>query len=272
MRAVYIIVVFMFLNYLNFSCSSSKKFSSLDEHTHPLIIDPYNYHKVNLNPNWIAANEISQIIEREYLDGRNGKIHLITILDYDKEGYITTKYNGLGYPNSNIPDKSNIFSKEIFENKLNKTFVEQSSKIIIYPKINSDSKSIDTIFGGWKIYNRDKSKEFRNIGNEIITSYEFDLKNRLVKEISADGKELFEILYHAENKIEIKQYSSWFKGNFSSWITIDTQGQIISVYDESNKSTHEFKYDKLGFMIEDKHWFQGKEPNYHVYEYIKKSS
>jgi hypothetical protein len=271
MRTVYVIVIFLSINYLNFSCSSSKKLNSLSDNIQPLIVDPYNYHKVNLNPIWIATNGISQIIEREYLDGRNGKIHLVTILEYDNDGYITVKYNGQGYPSNDMPDKSKIFSKQIYENKLTKSFVEQTSKIIIYPKQNSENEKIDTICGGWTVYNRDKSIEFRNTDDKIIKTYKYDHENRLVKEISSDGKDLFEILYHDVNKIEITQYSNWFKGNFSSWITIDNQGKIIRVYDDSNKSTHEFKYDKLGFMVEDKHWFQGKELNYHIYEYIKKS-
>jgi len=36
--------------------------------------------------------------------------------------------------------------------------------------------------------------------------------------------------------------------------------------------THEFQYDSSGKMVEDKHWFEGTEPNFHTYEYIMKNS
>jgi len=272
MKLKYIIVLWGLISIAIFSCSISKKLDSINNTDKPLMIDPYNYHKVSFNSNWISSSEITRIIEKEYLDGRKGKLHLITILDFDSNGYVSIKYNGHEYPKNDAPDETNIFSKVVYETEINNSFVTQKWRTIRYLGKSSNALETDTLYSGWKVFNTAKSKIYKNSNNEIITKYEYDAQNRIVKEISGDGEEIYSIIYHSKNKIEIKQYSNWFKGNFSSWITIDNQGRITMVYDESNKSTHEFKYDNLGFMIEDKHWFKDKEPNYHVYEYIKKKS
>lgn len=68
----------------------------------------------------------SRIIEREYLDGRNGKIHLVTVLDYNKNGYLKTKYSGHGYLKDDSPEEESIFSKWDYNQEIINSFVFQT--------------------------------------------------------------------------------------------------------------------------------------------------
>ncbi len=104
------------------------------------------------------------------------------------------------------------------------------------------------------------------------TSYIYDDQNRIVKEIDADNKELYTMIYHSDKEIEIKQYSIWDKKILSSWVTKDKQGKIIKINEVSFQKSHEFKYNDKGYLLEYKYWIYDKSPKYFVYEYIKRNS
>ena len=70
-----------------YSCSLNKKINSNLDVENCLMLDPINYHNARLNPKWLSKNGIVKIIEREYLDGKNGKVHLVNILYFNNNGY-----------------------------------------------------------------------------------------------------------------------------------------------------------------------------------------
>lgn len=255
------------------SCYSSKKIAQVDRDViQCLKIDPSNYHNVMINPAWISKNYISRIIEREYLDGKNGKIHLVTILDYNERGYLITEYRGLSYPKDESPNETDIFSRWDYNQEQINSFVIQTAQIVRFHDRKGKRETPDTLKMAGKLFNLQMKNEFVNDEGEIIWTYKYDNQNRPLTKLNKDGEESFSIVYHSERKIEIKEYSSWTKEHYSSWMTIDKNGRITKDYNESNLSTHEFEYDKNGNMVVDKHWFKGKEPNYHTYEYIKRDS
>ena len=130
----------------------------------------------------------------------------------------------------------------------------------------------DTLKMGRKIYNLKNAKTYFNESGELSRKYIYDKSNRLIKELNAEGAEIFSIKYYENGMIEINKFSQWQGKNFSSFISKDKNGRFIKNVDESNNMTHEFYYDENGFMVEDKHWFEGKEPNYNTYEYVKRDS
>jgi len=252
--------------------SSTKISSAKSAKTQFLILDPRNYHNVSFNPIWIAENNIETIIEREYLDGRNGKVHLVTILEYDKSGYLHTKFGGLSYPKNEEPIKDNIFGRWEYEKIEIDSFIIQSSKIIRFHNQKGRMEQPDTLKMGSKIYNIKNANVYLNDDGEMIREYVYDKSNRIIKELNKDGTEAFSVKYKNDKLIEINKFNQWKEKTFSSFIIKDKTGRIIRNIDESNDMTHEFYYDKDGFMIEDKYWFEGKEPNYHTYEYVKRDS
>ena len=80
---------------------------------------------------------------------------------------------------------------------------------------------------------------------------------------------MYNLKYLTDNRIQVEKYSHWKKEYFNSWATFNKKGQLIHNYDESNRATHEFMYNRLGEMTEEKTQFNNKEPNYHTFEYIK---
>lgn len=237
-----------------------------------LIVQPTAYHCVRFNPDWIVENRIESIIEREYLDGKEGRVHLVTVLEYNTDGYLEFKYSGMGYPKDDSPNKEDIFSRWECETRILDSFVVHGSKIVRFHNEKGKMEKPDTLKMGYSIFNVSKASNYINQENEIVRTYEYDKFKRLISESDSKGKSRFTIVYHSNNKIEIRKFSFWKKQEYSSWLTLDKKGRIIRNFDESNDSTHEFTYDNIGRMIEDEHWFKGKEPNYHTYEYITKDS
>lgn len=255
------------------SCYTAKKHAlNATPNTPCLILYPPTYHNVRFNPEWIVQNQIESIIEREYLDGRNGKIHLVTILEYDSNGYLKTKHSGLSYPKDDSPNKKDIFSRWEYETEIIDSFVIHSSKIIRFHNEEGRMEKPDTLQMGGSIYNTNKATEFLNQNGELVRFYEYDKSDRLIAEKNNMGELNYSIIYHDDGKIEISEFSRWQNRQFSSWITLDNLGRIVINFDESNNLTHEFKYDDNGKMVEEKLWFKGKEPNFHTFEFITKDS
>jgi len=271
-----IIFQIILLIILSIGCNSIKKIESKEE----IILDkngilalyPPTYHCVRFNPDWIVKNDVESIIEREYLDGRNGKIHLVTILDYNSNGYLEFKHSGLSYPIDDSPNKNDIFSRWEYNTEVLDSFVLHNYRIVRFHDENGKMNKPDTLSLSKNKFNTKMASKFVDQENQVISIYEYDKFKRLVSEKNRKGEIRYRIVYHPNNKIEVIKFSRWHNKEFSSWITLDKKGRIIQNFDESNKMTHEFKYDDSGRMIEDKHWFEGKEPNYHTYEYKMKNS
>lgn len=265
------LLLFTLFAFLIASCSMTKKVQESSQTVNCLKLDPFNYNKVMFNPQWISQNGITRIIEREYLDGQNGRIHLVMILDFDSTGFLKTKYNGLSYPKDGSPNEKGITSKVNYKVEKLDSFVFHTQQTIVFHNEKGKMKTPDTLSTFGSLHNISNAKAFVSEEGEILRSYLYDKKGRIIKEYYAPEKELlYSIKYHKDDKIEIVQFSTWKNAAFSSWVVTDKENRIISAYDESNESTHEFKYDSHGQMIEDKHWFKNTKPNYHTYEYIKK--
>jgi hypothetical protein len=254
------------------ACSSTKISTAKSTKTQFLVLDPRNYHNVSFNPKWIAENNIETIIEREYLDGKNGKVHLVTILEYDKSGYLQTKFGGLSYPKNEEPIKDDIFGRWEYKKIEIDSFITQPSKIIRFHNQKGKMEQPDTLKMGNKIYNIKYANVYLNEEGEMTREYIYDKSNRIIKELNKGGTEAFSVKYKNDQLIEISKFNQWKEKTFSSFIIKDKTGRIIKNIDESNDMTHEFYYDKNGYMIENKHWFKGKEPNYHTYEYVRRDS
>ncbi|WP_417199798.1 hypothetical protein [Bizionia sp.] len=265
-------IIFLLILIIAAACSTTKFSTTKLDDAKPLKLDPRNYHNVRFNPEWIAENNIESIIKREYLDGKNGKVHLVSILEYDKNGYLKTKYGGLSYPKSESPTKEDIFSRSEYKIISLDSFIVHSSNIIRYHNENGKMDQPDTLKMGTHIYNLKSAKVYLNENGEVYRKYFYDESDRLIKELDKNGEESFSIKYLENGKIEIVEFSRWKGEKFSSIITKDKFGRIVKNFDESNNLTNEFYYDKKGNMVEDKHWFEGKEPNYHTYEYISNDS
>ncbi len=269
MKIINIIVILVITSCLDFSCKSTEKISKSISNNIAILIDPLNDNKFRFNPEWISANEISRIIEYDYLEGKSAPIHRITVLDYNKIGYLITKSVAAGNLRLDQLNGSNLFARNIYETKTIDSFVIQSYKGIIFPTLINETSIIDTVdFGVQEVFNIAKAKEYRDSDNVHQTSYIYDDQNRIVKEIDADNKELYTMIYHSDKEIEIKQYSIWDKKILSIWVTKDNQGKIVKIYEESFQNSHEFKYNDKGYLLEHKYWIYDKCPKYHLYEYI----
>ena len=234
-----------------------------------LIVDPLNYNNTRLNPNWIKRNGIKKIIEREYLDGRNGRIHLVTVKYYNKDGYIQTKFSGKGYPKDDSPNETEIFSKWEYTTTHKDSFDFLTYQIIRFFDGQNDLNEPDTLSLTRRMFNVKKAKFYKNEKGKILRTYKYDRYDRLVEELDEKGKKVYNFLYNSPTEIEIEKFSMWFNRFSNTRITLNKQGQIIRNYDDSNEATFEFKYNSKGEMIEEKSWFKNKKPIYNTYEYIK---
>lgn len=262
--------VLFFLLILNMvSCSITRDTSNIFTAENCLTLDPLNYHNVQFNPQWIAKNRIKKIIEREYLDGRNGKIHLVSVMYYNNEGYIQTLYRGKGYPKDDSPNEDDVSSKAEYTYSQTDSFDIQTHQIIRFHNGEKDLVEPDTLPMVIKLFNRLRAKNFVNEHSEHGRSYHYDEHGRLIKETYGNGEELYSLKFNPENTIEIEEYSTWLGKTINSLITLNDKGQIIRNFDKSNGATHEFKYNSKGKMIEEKSWFKDKEPIYYIYEYVR---
>lgn len=269
MKIINIVVFLVITSCLDFSCKSTEKISKSISNNIAVLIDPLNYNKFRFNPEWISANEISRIIEHDYLFGKSNPIQSITVLDYDKIGYLTTKSVAAGNPGHDQLNECNLFARNMYDTKTNDSFVIQSYSGLIYPTLINETSIFDTFdFGVQEVFNIAKAKEYRDADNVLQTRYFYDDQNRIVKEIDGDNKELYTMIYHSDKEIEIKQYSGWDKKILSIWVTKDNQGKIVKIYEESFQNSHEFKYNDKGYLLEHKYWIYDKCPKYHLYEYI----
>lgn len=251
------------------SCSTSKKIVSNSKMETCLELDPTNYHNARFNPKWISANGIKKIIEREYLDGKNGKVHTVSVFYYNSDGHKLTRYAGLSYPKDDSPNEKDIFSRWDYDYELQDSFLIQKSKIVRFHNQNGKMEKPDTLGMRISSLNLKSAKVLKNEEGNIIRRYKYDNQNRLTEVIDKEGKSMFKLKYLSDNKIEVEKYSPWKKEYKKSWATFNKKGQIVKNYDESNSATHEFFYNEKGELIVDKSYFKGKRPNYFTYEYIK---
>lgn len=265
MKKVWMILLILSI----FSCSTSKKIINSSDSESCLSLDPINYHNSNFNSKWLSNNGIKKIIEREYLDGRNGKIHSVSVLYINSDGFLKKKYSGLSYPENDSPNENDLSSKWDYTYEIQDSFLIQKSRIVRFHNEKGKMEKPDTLGMGRSILNMKSATTYHNEKNEIARRYKYDDKNRLIEVIDGEGKSMFKLEYLSEIKIRVEKYSYWSKEYKSSWVTFNKNGQIIKNYDESNNSTHEFLYNEKGEMIEDKSYFKNKEPIYYTFEYVK---
>lgn len=263
------ILVFLIISLMLASCFITNKTAHISETEKCLIISPLDYDNVRFNPKWISANGIKTIIDREYLDGKNGRIHLVTVEYYDSDGYIHTKYSGKGYPKDDSPNEKDIFSKWDYKIVHKDSFDFLTYHVIRFNDGKNDLEIPDTLSITRRFFNVKHAKFLKNDEGEILGTYRYDNRGRLIEELNEEGISIKKIKYKSDTLIEIEEFFTWFNKTEYSWLTLNKKGQIIRNYDESNENTTEFKYNSIGEMIEAKSWFKNKKPIYHKYEYVK---
>lgn len=249
------------------SCSMKRKIVNNPSIEKCLTLDPLNSNNSDFNPKWVSKNGITKIIEREYLDGKNGKIHLVSVMDFNSDGYIKTKYSGKGYPQDDSPNEEDIVAKWIYTYENQDSFIVQKSKVVRFYNQQEKLEEPDTLREVRKIIKLKSAKSYTNKNDEVIRTYNYDKKNRLLEAIDGKGKSIYKLEYPSDNIIQVEIYSHWHKKYAKSWVTLNNKGQIIKTFDESNNGTHKFLYNKKGEMIEEEFFFKDKAPNYLTYEY-----
>ena len=252
-----------------FSCSIREKVPSDSDIENCLILDPLSYNNSTFNPKWLSENGVKKIIQREYLDGRNGKIHLVNVLYFNPNGYLKTKYSGLSYPKNDLPNEGNISSKQDYVYEYQDSFLIQKWRTVRFYDQNGKMKEPDTLRMVKGILNLKLASSFKNEKREVVREYRYDNIKRLFEVMDGKGKSMFKLQYISKDKVRIGKYSHWHERYVDAWLTFNSKGQIIKNYDESNTATHEFFYNKKGEMIEEKSYFKNKEPNYMAYEYVR---
>ncbi|MGN6440097.1 MAG: hypothetical protein ACTHMM_26455 [Agriterribacter sp.] len=254
---------------LIFSCSTSKKAISVDDTQKCLILDPTSANKTNFNPKWLSQNNIRKIVEREYLNGKEGKIHLVNVLHFDTDGYLQTRYSGLSYPENDSPNEKEIFSRRDYTYTKQDSFLIQTELIVRFHDGKGKLEMPDTLpYPIVRALNVHQATQLKNEQNEVVEYYEYDSMKRLTSVKNKDGTLVFSVRYQQDNKIQIGRFSSRSGDVVNSWATLNTQGLIIKNYEESSGISSEFSYNDKGEMIEEKMPVADK-ALYRTYEYLK---
>lgn len=254
---------------LLFSFSTHKKMIFNGDAQKCLILDLQSANKTSFNPIWLSQNKIQKIIEREYLEGRNGRTHLVTVFYFNVDGYLQTKYSGLSYPENDSPNEKEVFSRrDYYYTKLD-SFLIQTEQTVRFHDGNGKLEKPDTLpYPIIRALNVHQATQLKNEQNEAVEYYEYDVLKRLVSIKSKDGTPVFSVRYEPENKIQIQRFSSRSDNVRRAWVTLNAEGQIIKNFEEVSGITSDFAYNDKGELIEEKISIPGKEL-YHTYEYVK---
>ena len=160
------------LSLYTLSCSKGKRVINYSNSENCLTLDPLNYNNAKFNPKWMSNNGVKKVIKREYLDGKNGNIHLVTVLYFNAEGYIKTKFSGLGYPKDDSPNEEKNFSRWDYTYEFQDSFVIQSYRIVRFHNEKGEMNNPDTLSTSISIHNINLAKRFVDEKNEIIRLYE----------------------------------------------------------------------------------------------------
>jgi hypothetical protein len=270
MRNINALIWLLIICLLIFSCSIDRKILNVNYGTACLNFDPQYFGPgAEFNPYWISKNGVRKVIEREYLDGRNGRIHLVTVLYFNRDGYIETKYSGLGYPKDDSPNEQDIFSKWDYTYKYQDSFLIQQQQVVRFFDEHGALEKPDTLDMTQKILNVKKAKKYLDENNRILLKYEYDKYGNLKSVYGFNGLINYRLNYLKRNKIEVEKYSYVSMKIMPSIANFNENGQLVRFDDASSGFTYDFLYNEKGEMIEEKSQFKTRQPIYYTYEYFK---